>query len=101
MVTSRSLSSIVYEYSSVKYHKTEMNRLKPNFQTLWSHALFKKIHKSKIYILFITLTASTMPTNASFCIMVCVDVTIVTTGSKPLFLITDKIDSVKKLLLFV
>ncbi len=47
-------------------------------------------------ILFITLTASAMPTNASFCMIVCVDVIIVTTGSKPLFLTTAKIDSVRK-----
>jgi hypothetical protein len=42
-----------------------------------------------------------MPTSASFCIVICVDVTIVTTGSRPLFLITAKIDSVRNIVEFI
>ena len=45
-----------------------------------------------------TLTASTIPTSASFCMVVCVDVTNATTGTKPLCLTTDKIDSTRKII---
>ena len=43
-----------------------------------------------------TLIASAIPSNASFCMVLCVDVIIVTIGCKPLFLTTANIDSAKK-----
>ena len=47
-------------------------------------------------ILPITLTAKAIPTRASFCMIECEDFIIDTTGNKPLFLTTDKIESERK-----